>query len=139
LSLQLSLIQSFCAVLALKQLFTLHPLPACSPLFAGSDGKPLTHSFFISKLQSQLSTAGVDPSSYSSHSFCRGAAMSVAAAGYSDYEIQLLGQQRSDAYKLYLDVPIDCILHLSACLHVATAQAQPPEPPALHFTPGFMA
>ena len=60
-------------------------------------------------------------------------ATSAASVGYSDYEIQLLGRWRSDAYKLYLDVPRDRILHLSSSLHVALAPAQPPAPPMLPF------
>ncbi|KAI0077821.1 hypothetical protein K474DRAFT_1707003 [Panus rudis PR-1116 ss-1] len=43
---------------------------------------------------------------------------------YSDYEIQQLGRWRSDAYKLYIDVPKDRILHLSTRLHWADPQAQ---------------
>ena len=68
---------------------------------------------------------------YTGHSFRRGAASSAAAAGYSDYEIQLLGRWRSDAYRLYIDVPHDCLLHLSTRLHWAVPDAQPFTPPEL--------
>ncbi|KAF5393592.1 hypothetical protein D9757_000002 [Collybiopsis confluens] len=130
----------FCAVTALKQLFVAHPLPLDSPLFSMVDGRSMTRSFFISTLKSRLLSIGVDPAGYSGHSFRRGAATSAAAAGYSDYEIQLLGRWRSDAYKLYLDVPVGRLLHLSARLHVAAAaQAQLPEPLALHFALGAVA
>ncbi|KAF5362796.1 hypothetical protein D9757_011021 [Collybiopsis confluens] len=130
----------FCAVTALKALFTHHPLPSNSPLFARTDGRPMTRSFFISTLRSRLQLAGIDTAGYSGQSFRRGAATSAAAAGYSDYEIQVLGRWRSDAYKLYRDVPVDRTLHLSALLHVAAAaQTQLSEPLALHFTPGAVA
>ncbi|KAF5387550.1 hypothetical protein D9757_006561 [Collybiopsis confluens] len=130
----------FCAVTALKHLFATHPLPSGSPLFCTTVGLPMTRSFFISMLKSHLEAAGIPSVGYSGHSFRRGAATSAAAAGYSDYEIQLLGRWRSDAYKLYIDVPVDRVLHLSARLHVAAAApAQLPEPLALHFAPGVVA
>ncbi|KAF5365565.1 hypothetical protein D9757_010894 [Collybiopsis confluens] len=112
----------FCAVTALKAFFTHHPLPSNSPLFARADGRPMTRSFFISTLRSRLQLAGIDTAGYSGQSFRRGAATSAAAAGYSDYEIQMLGRWRSDAYKLYRDVPVDRTLHSSALLHVAAAK-----------------
>ena len=87
-------------------------------------------------LKSRLALVGLDPSLYSGHSFRRGAASSAAAAGYSDYEIQLLGRWRSDAYKLYIDIPHDRILHLSSRLHLALAPAQSPEPLSLLLAPG---
>ncbi|KAF5341496.1 hypothetical protein D9757_008250 [Collybiopsis confluens] len=88
----------FCAVTALKNLFSIHLLPSSSPLFAMTDGRPMSRSFFVSTLKSQIEAVGIDSTGYSGHSFCRGAATSAAAAGYSDYEIQLLGRWRSDAY-----------------------------------------
>ena len=127
--------QPTCAVAALKQLFTIYPLSPSAPLFADANGNPLTCSHFISTLKSRLATLGFDSSLYSGHSFRRGAATSAASAGYSDYELQLLGQWRSDAYKLYIDIPRDRVLHLSARLHVAAAPAQPFKPPSLPFAP----
>jgi len=53
-------------------------------------------------------------------------------AGSSNYEIQLLGQWRSDAYRLYLDIPHHRILSLSSCLHWAIPHGQLFKPPSLH-------
>jgi hypothetical protein len=122
-----------CPVAALKNLFTVHPLPLKSPLFADALGAPLRRSSFISELKRRITLTGLDSTEYAGHSFRRGAATSAAAAGYSDYEVQLLGRWRSDAYKLYIDVPADRLLHLSSRLHVAVAHAQLPGPLALHF------
>ncbi|KAF5357521.1 hypothetical protein D9757_013063 [Collybiopsis confluens] len=125
---------STCPVSALKHLFSIHPLSAKSPLFAGPDGLPLRRSAFISTLKQRIAATGMDAARFSGHSFRRGAASSAAAAGYSDYEIQrLLGRWRSDAYKLYLDVAVDRMLHLSACLHGVSAPAQRPGPLDLPF------
>lgn len=109
-----------------------------SPLFhqRGSN-EPLRRKFFIDAVQTALRAAGFDARKYSGHSFRRGAASSAAAAGYSDYEIQLLGRWRSDAYKLYLDVPATRILQLSSLLHVAQTHSAAPIPPAFHGTPSM--
>ncbi|KAJ7878330.1 hypothetical protein B0H14DRAFT_3778456 [Mycena olivaceomarginata] len=76
---------------------------------------------FIRTLKARITAIGLDQSGYSGHSFRRGAATAAAIAGYADFEIQLLGRRRSDTYKLYLDVPRNRVLSLSARLHVAAA------------------
>lgn len=126
-----------CAVSALQKLFQLFPESPNAPLFDNEGGSALTRSSFISTLKSRLATIGLDPSLYSGHSFRHGAASAAAAVGYADHEIQLLGRWRSDAYKLYIDVPKDRILGLSARLHLAALSADPFEPPALPFTPAL--
>jgi hypothetical protein len=127
---------STCAVLALQCLFRSDPQPAAnSPLFTDGAGSPLSRKSFISLLKHRLSAIGLDQSLYAGHSFCRGAATAAAAVGYSDYEIQLLGRWRSDAYKLDIDVPAARVLHLSSRLHLASASTPVPDPPVLHFAP----
>lgn len=128
---------STCAVLALRSLFLRDPQPLSSPLFREGSGCALTRKSFISVLKTRITQIGLDPSKYSGHSFRRGAASSAATAGYSDYEIQLLGRWRSDAYKLYLEVPAERLLHLSSRMHLAFASAPVPAPPALPFAPGL--
>ncbi|KAJ3783467.1 hypothetical protein GGU10DRAFT_273509 [Lentinula aff. detonsa] len=109
-------------------------LPTCPvSTLKRADGFPLRRSSFISTLKQRIAAVNLDASRFSGHSFRRGAASSAAAAGYSDYEIQLLGCWHSDAYKLYLDVAVDRMLHLSARLHGASAPAQPPGPLDLPF------
>ena len=123
-----------CAVSALWRLFQLFLESPNAPLFNNEDGSALTQSSFISTLKSRLAIIGLDPSLYLGHSFCCGAASAAAAVGYADHEIQLLGRWHSDAYKLYIDVPKDRVLGLSACLHLAVLSAEPFEPLALLFT-----
>jgi len=121
-----------CAVYALKSLFQYDPRPPEAPLFAQVDGGPLSRGQFITKVKAGLTTAGFDAAKFSGHSFRRGAASSAAAAGFSDYEIQQLGRWRSDAYRLYLDVPQNRLLSLSSRLHWAVPHGQLFEPPSLH-------
>ena len=125
-----------CAVLALQCLFHSNHQPnANSPLFVDGAGSPLSQKSFISLLKHCLAVIGLDPSLYAGHSFYRGAVTSAAAVGYSDYEIQLLGHWHSNAYKLYIDIPADHILHLSSRLHLASAPAPVPNPLVLPFAP----
>ena len=98
---------STCAVLALKHLFGNHPQPSGSPLFTDGTGSPLTQNSFNSLLKLLLAAIGLDQSLYSGHSPHQGMASSAAAVGYSDYKIQLLRQWCSNAYKFYIDVPVD--------------------------------
>lgn len=127
-----------CPVAALKHLFISHPLPSNSPLFSGcTPGTPLSRTDFVSTLKARLDHLGIDSSKFSGHSFRRGAATAAAAVGFADHEIQLLGRWRSDAYKLYIDVPEIRILGLSARLHGSVASAAVPEPPSLHAVAGL--
>ncbi|KAF5379032.1 hypothetical protein D9615_006011 [Tricholomella constricta] len=128
-----------CAVTALHHLFSTNPQLLDAPLFSNPDGSPLTRATFISTLKLRLTSLGIDASQYSGHSFRRGAASAAAAVGYADHEIQLLGRWRSDAYKLYIDVPRERILGLSARLHLATPPAQLFVPPDLRFAPSRLA
>jgi len=122
-----------CTVHILQHLYSIDPQPPPTLLFLGLNGCQLLHSTFIAHLNLSLSVAGMS-SQYTSHSFRWGTA-SVTAAGFSDYEIQLLSHGHSDAYRLYINVPHDCLLHLSAWLHWAVPDTQPFTPPELHFTP----
>ncbi|KNZ77240.1 Integrase/recombinase xerD like protein [Termitomyces sp. J132] len=94
-----------CPVSALHNLFLVDQKPHNAPLFTNPDGSPLSRDVFISKLKQRLLDCNVDPSRFSGHSFHRGAATAAAAVGYTEHEIQLLGRWRSDAYKLYIDIP----------------------------------
>ena len=75
-----------CPVTSLALLFAVDSQPPHAPLFAEADGSPLSRTSFISCLKSDLARCGFDAQLYSGHSFCQGAASSVAVAGYSDYE-----------------------------------------------------
>ncbi|KAG5717591.1 hypothetical protein E4T56_gene5241 [Termitomyces sp. T112] len=123
--------QPTCPVAVLKALFTKLPRDDNAPLFEQLDGKALSYNFFVKSIREALSLAGFNPGSFVGHSFRRGAASAAAAAGYSNYEIQLLGRWRSDSYKLYIDSNPVCILHLSSLLHLAHTHLAPFEPLAL--------
>ena len=76
-------------------------LPA-SPLFLFGDATWLTKFTFVKQTKHLLQLAGFDPEGYSGHSFRAGSATSAALAGFSDWEIQLLGRWSSSAYHRYI-------------------------------------
>lgn len=119
-------------VAALKQLFERSPRAGESPLFEDPDGTVMHRGRFIAALRTALIAARYNASNFSSHSFRGGGASSAAAAGFSDYEIQLLGRWRSDAYKLYIEPDPSRVLRLSSLLHWVHPQTAPYEPPVLH-------
>ncbi|KAJ3750347.1 hypothetical protein DFH05DRAFT_1387305, partial [Lentinula detonsa] len=109
------------------------------PLFRNAAGTSLDCSSFIKRIRQALQSAGFNQSAFSGHSFHHGAATSAFAAGFTEYEIQLLGRWRSNAYKLYIEIDEARRLHISSQLHWAHPhESLSFEPPALHSLP-FMA
>ena len=81
--------------------------PGEGPFFRFDDGKPLTRPRFVTKIKEALTTAGLDCTAYSGHSFRSGAATTAAAQGLSDATIKMLGRWKSSAYQLYIKTPRD--------------------------------
>ena len=79
--------------------------PSAGPFFQFADGSPLTKARFIGEVRSALALAGLDPSSYSGHSFRIGAATSATQAGLEDSTIKALGRWSSTAFLTYLRTP----------------------------------
>lgn len=93
-----------CPVQALIEYIGIRPSTP-GPLFVLSTGAPLTREYLVSNMRSALREAGLDDSAYSGHSFRIGAATTAAQRGLEDSLIQTLGRWRSDAYKLYIQIP----------------------------------
>ena len=72
--------------------------PRPGALFMTAEGKPLMRQYLVSSLLVILFKAGLDDSSYNTHSFHIGAVMSAKETGISDSLIQMLGRWRSEAY-----------------------------------------
>jgi integrase len=100
------------AASALLAMLLTHPRAgdANAPLFAHSDGTPLQRSTVVDCTRALLSRLGLDPLEYAGHSFRRGGASSLAAAGTPDHIIQIMGRWVSDCYKLYIELPTDHLL-----------------------------
>lgn len=76
------------------------------PLFCHFNKQPVTRYQFSSLLKKCLSVLGLADTNYKSHSFRIGMATVCAIDGYTDEEIKVLGQRKSDAYLRYIRIPM---------------------------------
>lgn len=90
--------------------------PSDLPLFRRANDAPFSQAWLLSGLRLLLTAVGLQASAFAGHSFRIGAASDAAEAGFSDYKIQILGRWRSDAYRLYIRMPISRILSLTTIL-----------------------
>ncbi len=105
-----------CPVRAFQRMITLVPAPPSSPVFvipSGSTLKPVFYSKFQELFRRNLAEVGLDPSGFSSHSFRRGGASFAFACGVPGELVQLYGDWRSDAYKVYVDFSFEHKLFVS--------------------------
>lgn len=104
----LPLLQShpLCPVSAVARLLLLAPsLPGSAPLFAYPTPHGLallSQSKFTARLRQCLSQIGLPVDKFSGHSLRRGGASWLWEAGMPSDYIQMIGDWKSDAYKLYL-------------------------------------
>ena len=82
-------------------------LSLVSPLLTLPSGQLLRQAAFQARLWTILQSCGLDANSYTGHSLRCGAATTIFQAGLPGEIIQLLGDRRSDAYKLYLTVDLN--------------------------------
>ena len=69
--------------------------------------KQVSYNMFNSFLKACITNIGLDPNSFSTHSFRRGGATWAFKCGVSSDLIQLQGDWKSSAYKLYLSYSLD--------------------------------
>ena len=68
---------------------------------------------------------GLNPDAFSGHSLRRGGATALFLAGVSEHWIAIHGRWRSNAYKLYIDIPITSRALPTLALAMADDAAQP--------------
>jgi len=98
-----------CPVTAIRHYFSLVPAPSSLPFFCVPNGRrlsPLTSYTFANIFKKLVSVLGLDPKNFSPHSFRRGGATYAFQAGVPEHLIHIHGDWRSDAYKLYLALPL---------------------------------
>lgn len=78
--------------------------------------KPVSYSMLQAFIKKIIHSIGIDPSGYSTHSFRRGGATWAFKSGVKTELIQLQGDWRSDAYKLYLKYDLQDKLAVSKCM-----------------------
>ena len=76
------------------------------PLFLCEDKSPLTRDKLNRRLQKILKACNIQ-TKFTLHSFRVGAATTAASLGFPEYMIKALGRWSSDAYKVYVNLPLD--------------------------------
>ena len=89
-----------CPVLAMS-LYLSMSRSSEGPLFKLLDSRPVSRSWFCSRLQEMVRRIGAE-GDFTSHSLRIGAATRAAEVGLSSALIQILGRWRSDSFKLYV-------------------------------------
>ena len=97
---------SVCAYCLMQRYLDQHPDPRpSSPLFIDCNFSVLRKSYFVATTKLAVACEGYDSSQYSGHSFRAGSATDGAAAGFSSWELKMLGRWSSEAYNVYLRDP----------------------------------
>ena len=94
-----------------------------APLFMFEDGSLLSRTVLVQRVHSALSSAGIDASPYSGHSFRIGVATMAAKNGIGDCIIQTMGRWKSDAYVRYVRLPREQLADVSRALMVESKAA----------------
>ena len=106
--------RSICPLVAIMAYLNLRG-PAPGPLFIHQNGLPLTCQQLSAFLSEIMSAAGI-PGTLSGHMFRIGAATSAAQQGIPDHLIKTLGRWSSDAYQLYVRMPIATLINMAGQL-----------------------
>ena len=98
-----------CPVTALTRMFKAVPAPPSSPAFLVQTPRglaSLTHTSFVSFLRLYLHSIGLDSTSYTGHSFRRGACGYASDLGISPDLLKTFGDWRSNSFERYLSAPL---------------------------------
>lgn len=95
--------------LQLRSLWFNNSMHAEAPLFMNSSGLAVSRSHVAAQLSSSLASAGFDAQLFSSHSFRRGGATTLAAAGVAASTIKTMGRWTSYCYQLYVETSVEQI------------------------------
>ena len=91
----------------LKQLFSTVNVPDSAPAFSYDKNSFINHKSYTVKLKQLLKKAGLDPESYSGHSFRRGGASYLYSIGGTTLMVQVLGDWASQVFTRYLHLSLE--------------------------------
>ena len=91
----------------LKLLFSTVEASDNSPAFSYGKSKFVDHTSYTVKLKQLLTKAGLDPSSFSGHSFRRGGASYLYSIGGTTLMVQVLGDWASQVFTRYLHLSLE--------------------------------
>ena len=98
---------SLCPVSVMKHTSNLTPMNRESALFSFPNEKAVNYNFYQKFLKNQIKKIGLNPELFSMHSFRRGAVSWAIKNGISESMIQVMGDWKSDCYKMYINCPLD--------------------------------
>ena len=101
-----------CPVVAILAYIAVRP----AVMFVFKDGSFLTRDGLVSAIRRALTSAGIDMTGFSGHSFRIGAATTAAMVGVEDSTIKMLGRWESSAYQRYLRTPRETLAAISTRL-----------------------
>lgn len=108
-----------CPVTSMLNLLGRNKFPPGTPLFSYQNQRGIefwTHKSFVLRLKVLLGKIGLDPASYSGHSFRRGGCTFSYRAGLDLTSIKLRGDWKSNSFERYLHVPAVMILQNAIAL-----------------------
>jgi hypothetical protein len=86
------------------------------PAFVKVTGATVTRGWIIAKLNDKMEALGWRGGSFSGHSFRRGGATSLAAAGVSPHLVARCGRWKSSTYQIYIDPTREAMLEAQKAL-----------------------
>jgi hypothetical protein len=86
------------------------------PAFIKVTGVTVTRGWIIAKLNDKMEAMGWRGASFSGHSFRRGGATSLAAAGVSPHLVARCGRWKSSTYQIYIDPTREAMLEAQRAL-----------------------
>ena len=79
--------------------------PQPGPFFINPDGSPFQKQPFIKRVREGIAAMGINPASYTGHSFRIGTVTMAAQLGIEDSTIHMLGCWHCDAFRVYIQTP----------------------------------
>ena len=104
-----------CPVRSMVEMLKLVPGGQEMPLFVNKDGKPITYPVYLKFLKKKIQQVGLDSTNYSTHLFRRGAASWALKCGVPECMIQIMGDWKSNCYKLYVNCPLEVWKKFAKC------------------------
>ena len=107
-----------CAVHEMLNLLSIKPMKTSNqePLFVFPNGTLLNRKTVSSMLSALTVKCGLPENRYKTHSFRKGAASTLAAAGVPDSTIQTMGRWSTNCYKIYINLSQSQILSFAKSL-----------------------
>ena len=96
-----------CPVWAVKNMLRLVPADKNAALFCFPNGSPVMYAYYQKFLKNCIKCIGFNEANCSTHSFRRSAVSWAIKCGILEHMIQVMGDWKSDCYKMYINCPLE--------------------------------